>query len=221
MIKEQEIPKFLFEFISFYRDTLFDPSSIGQMFYFGGKTNFNDHIFQTNFFISSYLIAKKTLNVKFRKTDPDTAWVVKKTFNTEPDFLSLSLNEKEILNIPILFDMPVFWYNNETGKLGKSVLPGAFEMIFSTFPNTVIYAKFHFALFSNHIRRLPPYDESNPMFYYFEPAAKLNRELMRNFALSMKENCQELIVELYTDRYPAYPRDDYGFLDGADFDNTK
>ena len=117
--------------------------------------------------------------------------------------------------------MPVFWYNNETDELGKSILPGAFEMIFSTFPDTVIYTHFRFSLFSNHIRRLPPFDESKPKLYFYEPAAKLNRELMRNFALSMKENWPELIVELDTDRYPVYPRDDYGFLDGADFDFSK
>ena len=223
MANDNAIPKFLLEFIKIQENShvLSEASEIGHMFVFNKNPNFNEHVFQTSFFISSYLIAKKMLDLRFRGMDTQTAWVVKKTFDSENDFLSLSIDEKEILNIPILFDMPVFWYNNETDELGQSVLPGAVEMIFSTFPDSVIFTHFNFALFSNHIRRVDPYDMVKPELYYFEPAAKLNRELMRNFALTMKENYPDLIVELSTDRYRVYPRDDFGFLDGADFDFTK
>lgn len=223
MTNNQEIPKFLFKFINFTRssNTISAAADIGQTFYFNNNPKFNDHVFRTDFFRSSYLIAKKILNLRFRGINLSPGWVVNKKFETEQGFLSLSIIEKERLVIPLFFDMPVYWYNNETDELGKSVLPGAFEMTFMTSPHTIIFTHFNFAHFSNHIHRAYPFDEIIPKPYYFEPAAKMNRELMRNFALSMKENYPDLIVELITDRYPVYPRDDFGFLDGADFDFSK
>lgn len=224
MSKEQIIPNFLFEFIRISAETgvVTSPFDITHMFYFDkDPAKANNHLFQADFFKKAHLIAKNTLDLSYKGTNLFTSWGVSKVFETESAFMEMSVNNKETLNIPTLYDIPVYWYNNETKELGKSILPGAFEMVFLTFPETTIFVHYEFSFFSNHIRRLPPYNDYSPEFYYFEPAAKLNRELMRTFTSTMAKNYPSLIIEFATDRCSVHPRDDFGFLDGADFKFNK
>lgn len=119
--------------------------------------------------------------------------------------------------------MNAYWYDVKSNSVTIISLPGGCTMGFSQSPftamssNVTIYINYEFNLFSNHICSLDSWGTINPKLTYFEPAAKLNREMVRNFAKKIVESTG-MIPDFSTHKNRVIPYDlEYGYLDDADY----
>lgn len=171
-----------------------------------------------------YLSAKAILGLQWRHQikDYDIEYEYP-LLQAEEDLLNIDFEKPITSNsFSVLFDIPIFWFDEDTNKISKVILPGGFVFRFTILPfnpiasNIAIHATFCFNLFSKHILPLDYWVTTAPKLYYFEPAARLNRQLIRSFATKVSEKAN-LIVEFSPSKNWVFPKDDFGYLDGADY----
>jgi hypothetical protein len=148
---------------------------------------------------------KRTGGIRVRVLDDQTE-----------DINILDKNSEEALTATVYFDVSAYWYDQESKQMEKVVLPGGIDVVMYTHPNTVAYIHYRYNWFGNHIVRERPYYDRDESLYYFEPAAKLNRQMMRNLSAAIQKAFPDIIVEFETHRCRTFPYDNFGFMDNAD-----
>jgi hypothetical protein len=136
--------------------------------------------------------------------------------NQTEDINILDKNSEEALTATIYFDVSAYWYDEELKQIEKVVLPGGGNIVMYTHPRTVVHLYYMYNWFGNHIVREWPFIDKNESLYYFEPAAKLNRQMMRNLSAAIQKAFPDIIVEFETHRCRTFPYDNFGFMDNAD-----
>jgi hypothetical protein len=174
----------------------------------------NNGLSRMNIMSKIYLLAKEKLELQFAEVDFCGSISIK----TESEFLNHKVKDVLYFTIPILFDMPVYWYNNKTQEIGKSLLRHGCRISFSSIntfggsPPVVIYISYFHNFFSDYITSNTSYGTSNPLLYYFAPASKINRLILRNLALEVKVKYPEFSIEFET-LNKSLNHDEYGFID--------
>jgi hypothetical protein len=179
-----------------------------------------DTFSQTKLFIDFYQLAKEKLNLKWVYVEPyktfceGAKWSIE--IKQEQDLFDLLYNPSDRVVLHVYFDVPMYWYDQVTGQLGKSFMHEGCYISFNNYPTFHISVGYGFFLFTNHlykrsVERLPGVP---PL--YFEPAAKLNRDLLRNFAKAVEQKFPMFYVEFSSEVDTKPPYDKYGFPDDAD-----
>ncbi|MBK8564836.1 MAG: hypothetical protein IPN76_16240 [Saprospiraceae bacterium] len=169
-----------------------------------------------------YQSAKTELRLKWRKQvkgrfhdEPD--------LNNEADLLSLFLPEDgKYYALSLCLDASFYWFDSNNESIGQILLPGGciidcIKWVYDgTSANVSINLYYEFNLFSNHICSVGTWGTTTPELTYFEPAAILNRKMMRDFAKKTSEETG-MITEFSTQKNRVIPYDMYGYLDNADY----
>lgn len=175
-------------------------------------------------FKNFYKLIKSKLDAKFNSFETDS-----KRFgiSSEMDFDDLEkiISITPYFSIIFFMDYNVYTYSNnrlDILSLERSICvhyirsPKSYGNLKHHILNS-ISLNFEHHLFSNHISTAETFGTIEPEFLYFEPAAKLNRLLIRNFAFEIKNIFPDLTIEFSAYKTRIRPYDNYGFLENADY----
>lgn len=144
-------------------------------------------------------------------------------FNAENDLFDIKLKSElfSSFSIFIYLDYPVYWYIDNALKkemLERSILVNIlFSIDSKKRPEFSISINFEHHLFSNNITTSETFGTIEPEFLNFEPAAFINRLIIRNLAFEIKNIFPDLTIEFSADKTRIRPYDNYGFLENADY----
>jgi hypothetical protein len=218
------IPSFLVPFLWLDEDgILFDNDDFSYLFhYINPDQKVNDPIEQRKIVVEFYRIAKEMLDLRLVSDDPRKEDLI----SGRKDFVYPVPEEKEIwafvnkgldrFNFTLGFDIPMYWYDEKSDQIGKSIMPQGIRINFWNFGSFTIILSIEFNLFTQHLRLRKDVPEKYTVFPYFEPAAKLNREIFRNFAKAVVQKFPGMVSDFSSELSTVPEHDEYGYPDGAE-----
>jgi hypothetical protein len=215
------IPAFLHDYLFFSPDgTISEADAFWHLFCVFENDSLlpKDAYEQKKIFVDFYQFAKKHFDLRWVYKDTSDIGLNKVSVPIlqEKDLFDLTSTPDEQIQLNTFFDIPVYWFDQASGQLGKSLMPHGCYIDFWIYPRFCISVHYEFFLFTNHlykrsVERLPGVP---PL--YFEPAAKLNRDLLRSFAKAVEQKFPMLYVEFSSEVDTKPPYDKYGFPEDAD-----
>jgi hypothetical protein len=214
------IPTFLYDCLFFATDgTVSEADSFKHLLSEENKHLVSQDAYeQKKVFIDFYQFAKKHFDLRWVYRDPSNTWLGQTSVPIlkEQDIFDLTSTPNERIQVHAFFDIPVYWFDQTTRKLGKSLMPQGCHIVFYNSPDFCILVYYEYFLFTNHLYKRSVERIPGVPPLYFEPAAKLNRDLLRNFAKAVEEKFPMLYVEFSSEVDTKPPYDKYGFPDDAD-----
>lgn len=213
------IPLFLKEFL--FLDEHENLSEIDFNYYIfthKDKNTVPDFVERKKILVDMYRLAKKHLDLRLNVThffEPVRGRITYE-INTEEQLFRLPFDAPDWVQSDLWFDIPMYWFEEETGSVGMSLMPCGIYITFRNYVDFQFSLTQEFFLFSNHLQNRDSYSEKYGRFRYFEPAAKLNREIFRNFAREMNKAFPEFTCEFYCETETVPSCDEYGYPDDAE-----
>lgn len=119
------------------------------------------------------------------------------------------------------FDIPFIWFNYLNNNFSQIELPRGCKL--SVYLNDKldvpinIVLKLYFNLFSNNLLSVATYGKNEKELYYFKPAARVNRAIVRNAIIEIKLKYPDVIIEFSNEIGWFNNFDEYGFTEKTDF----
>lgn len=215
------IPEFLKDYLCFTRSVITDPSHISYVFavkpgIIAQKDNFGQHQDLVGF----YQIMREMLGVMIYNNE-DLFELFKGPISysvyNERDIYDFPYKHEGVVDLKMVLDIPMYWYNPETEEIGVSIMPGGLFLNYSNNIKWTLFINIKFMLFTDHLEYRNTEHAYERRFLYFAPAARLNRELFRNFIKKVEEAYPNLEIDFYVSKFSTEPEPDkYGFPDKAE-----
>ena len=118
-------------------------------------------------------------------------------------------------------DIQLIWFNSQNRELKEINLPLGCRLIINKNDklddSVSIFLHFNFNLFSNNLLSIARYGKSEKELYYFKPAARINRALVRSAVLELKLKHPEVEIEFNNEIGWLSNFDKYGFTEETDY----
>jgi hypothetical protein len=223
-MQETPIPEFLDDYLFMRGDMVDEITSIYYIFYTRDKADVPGLMKdRKKKFVRLYRLIKKHLDFRLRipyaTLYNDSYGILANQFfiENEANLLDLTDSPQFLDSFNLILDIPMYWFDEQTNQLGKSIMPGGIELKYNGKANNwTITTILRFMLFTNHLRCRKMNSPNEDKHLYFEPAAKLNRDIFRNFARAVEESFPELAVEFSTECGSIPYADNYGYPDNAE-----
>ncbi len=180
----------------------------------------NDNFAHHQYVVGIFQIMKKVLNVMIYNNEDLFELFngpISYSVNNERDIYNFPYNHDGVADLKMVLDIPMHWFNPETEELGMSIMPGGLFINYSNNSYWTFILRLKFMLFTDHLECRNSRYANEKRFLYFAPAARLNRELFRNFIKKVEETYPNLEIEFHVDKFWTKPEPDkYGFPDNAE-----
>lgn len=166
--------------------------------------------------IYKHLVSKLTISLK----TIDTNFALENISN-EISFLNYNFDNNENGTINFKYDISFYWFNYIENSINEIWLPRGCKI--SIYKNDKldyplhIVLRFYFNLFSNNLLSVATYGKYEKELYYFKPAARINRAIVRNIILELKFKHPEIEIEFSNEIGWLTNFDEFGFTEETDY----
>ncbi|HMS30446.1 MAG TPA: hypothetical protein PKD32_11380 [Saprospiraceae bacterium] len=168
-----------------------------------------------NQILNIYNQLKDSLQLTFKNIET----VNYNSIQTENEFLNMTFQNNG--SVFIENDIQLYWFDYIKNTISEICLPKGCKLsIYKNdnleYPISIVL-RFYFNLFSNNLVSVESYGKYEKELYYFKPAARINRAIVRNAILELKIKHPEIEIEFNNEIGWLSNFDEFGFTEETDF----